>query len=81
MLAHSMSPPQAGMRSARRMAPIGGSFMKVLSACHASVPEFFGFETSITVKPGVSLAVLSKTGILTSPKRRANRRCCSGESR
>ena len=80
MLAQSVSPPHAGICSARRIAPIGGSFMKVLSACQASVPEFLGFDTSITVKPGVSLEVLSKTGILISPKRRAKRRCCSGES-
>ena len=52
MLAKQVSPPTAGSCTARRIDPIGGFAMKVLSLCHSSAPSPFGLTWSSTVTVG-----------------------------
>ena len=54
MLAKQVSPPTAGRCTARRIEPIGGLGMNVLSLCHSSAPSPFGLTWSNTVTVGRS---------------------------
>jgi hypothetical protein len=49
-----VSPPCGGSSTARRIEPIGGSRMKVLSLCQLSAPSPFGLFWSRTISSGFS---------------------------
>ena len=80
MLAKHVSPPTAGSSSARRIDPIGGVAMNVLSLCHWSAPSPLGFTWSRTVTVGRSWYFVASGGTLSGPKRSAKARCSSSVS-
>ena len=80
MLAKHVSPPTAGSCTARKIEPIGGRAMNVLSLCHSSAPSPFGLTWSKTVTVGRSWYFVASGGTLSGPNRSANARCCSSVS-
>src|SRR6185295_19060199 len=70
----------SGSSTARRMLPIGGHGMYVLSTCQRSAPSPFGFTWSRTITSGTAVAVVRNAGTLTGPNRSAKRSCSSGSS-
>src|SRR5262245_39693163 len=76
-LAKHMSPPTGGSSTARRIEPIGGLGMNVLSLCHSSAPSPFGLTWSSTVTLGRSWYFVASGGRLRGPNRSANARCDS----
>src|SRR5262249_58232561 len=69
ILEKHVSPPTAGSCTARRIDPIGGLGMNVLSLCHSSAPSPFGLTWSSTVTVGRSWYLVASGGAPSGPQR------------